>query len=240
MVAHATHGLRFFSLLLLHARTAWCYVGQRRLTKALEQFQSSSSSSSDTTVQVEWKPFQIDPGTAPEGEAYLDYNKRRWGSDGWTHHLRQEGKKDGALFAKWTTWPNTLKGHQFVQYALEKHGIPTDKTNQILFHCMYEEGANISLTETLVNIAQKHFDNDSWNWDELRTFLNQNQGAAAVQEEIARGRRQYRISGVPFFVIGRGDDNTSGRPYGLSGAQSSSTLLGVLQDVAQEMEDDDV
>lgn len=60
-------------------------------------------------VQVEWKPFQIDPGTATQGEEFETYCRRRWGSSGWTNHLRQQGKKDGALFADWKWWPNTLK-----------------------------------------------------------------------------------------------------------------------------------
>ena len=184
-------------------------------------------------MQVEWKPFQIDPGTGINGEAYMDYNKRRWGSDGWTHHLRREGQKDGAQFSQWKWWPNTLKGHQFVQYARDKHDISTDRTNKILFHAMYEQGANISLTETLLDIARQNF--ADWNWDDLREYLDKNKGAAAVQEEIDKGRRQFRISGVPYFVIGTSD--SSSQPYGLSGAQSSSTLLGVLEDVAQELED---
>ena len=41
----------------------------------------------------------IDPGTQENGEDYLAYNRRRWGSDGWTHSLRAKGRRVGAPFA---------------------------------------------------------------------------------------------------------------------------------------------
>lgn len=43
------------------------------------------------------------------GEEYLAYNRRRWAGDGWTHDLRRSGAPDGAKFADWQWWPNTLK-----------------------------------------------------------------------------------------------------------------------------------
>lgn len=198
-----------------------------RLDKAVERF------SSRCPIDVEWKPFQIDPGTAADGEEFEAYNRRRWGSSGWTNHLRREGKKDGANFANWKWWPNTLKSHQLVQYGLEKHQIPTNQMNRILFESVYEEGENISLTDTLIRIAQAHFSN--WNWDELRNYLEENEGAIQVQQDIARGRRQYGISGVPFFVIGAYQDgNKKGTPYGVSGAQSPSALLNIFEELVGE------
>uniref|UniRef100_A0A6S8HLV7 DSBA-like thioredoxin domain-containing protein n=1 Tax=Amphora coffeiformis TaxID=265554 RepID=A0A6S8HLV7_9STRA len=139
------------------------------------------------------------------------------------------------MFSNWKWWPHTLKGHQFVQYGLEKHQIPSDETNKILFHAMYEEGQNISLVDTLLSIAQTHF--PAWDVVDLRDYLEANKGAALVKQEIALGRRRYGISGVPFFVIGR--EGGTSQPYGMSGAQSPSTLLRVLEDVANEMDEDD-
>ena len=33
-------------------------------------------------VELRYSPFIIDGRTAPGGEPYLEYNKRRWGGDG--------------------------------------------------------------------------------------------------------------------------------------------------------------
>ena len=63
----------------------------------------------------------IDPRIDPAGEGYADYNRRRWGSDGWTHSLRAAGAPDGALFAKWDWWPNTLHAHRLMALA-SRHG----------------------------------------------------------------------------------------------------------------------
>lgn len=49
----------------------WCYVGKRRLDKAIQQFTSAS-------ITVNWHPYIIDKKTAPEGEEYMAYNIRRY------------------------------------------------------------------------------------------------------------------------------------------------------------------
>lgn len=54
------------------------------------------------------------------GEGYLDYNVRRWGSDGWCAGLRRSGRPDGATFSDWRWWPNSLKAHQLLLLAQEQ------------------------------------------------------------------------------------------------------------------------
>lgn len=190
-------------------------------------------------VRVEWKPFQIDPGTDVQGERVETYCRRRWGSSGWTSHLRREGEKSGASFSDWRFWPNTLKGHQFILYGVERHDAPTDRMNSILFDATYEQGKNVSLTETLVDLAQCHF--PDWDRNDLRQFLEEDRGGARVHTEIATGRRQYGVSAVPFFVIGVADSNGRYRdgahkPYGLSGAQPVDAFLDVFAQVVDEVD----
>ena len=70
------------------------YVGQKKLNKAVDDFQVSNS----RPIVVEWKPYMIDPGTKAEGEEFEAYNIRRWGSSGWTHSLKRSGRQVGANF----------------------------------------------------------------------------------------------------------------------------------------------
>lgn len=49
----------------------WCYVGKRRLDKAIQQFTSAS-------VTANWHPYIIDKRTAAKGEEYMAYNMRRY------------------------------------------------------------------------------------------------------------------------------------------------------------------
>jgi predicted DsbA family dithiol-disulfide isomerase len=186
-------------------------------------------------VQIEWKPFMIDPGTNKEGEDYMAYNRRRWGSDGWTHSLRRDGRKVGANFANWLWWPNTAKAHQLVSYFARKQGQSdsTSRSNQALFEALYEEGQNLSCVDTLVQVAVEKLGLAVSEQDDLRTFLTQDRAASDVQREIAEGRRKYRISGVPYFVIGKEPCENGERSYGFSGAQPPQAFLDIFKELEE-------
>ena len=89
----------------------------------------------------------IDPATAKDGEKYMDYNRRRWGSDGWTAPMKRAGRKEGAPYANWVTWPNTTHCARLLLLA-ETHGL-ADKVLGLLCHMCYEEGENVSLREVV-------------------------------------------------------------------------------------------
>jgi len=163
------------------------------------------------------------------------YCRRRWGGSGWTHHLKSEGRKSGADFGNWKWWPNTLKAHQFVQYAVERHGADTDRLNAALFSALYEEGANLSDVGAIVDLARREF--PSWSagdCEDLRRYLDGDAGAGQVKSEIQSGRRKFGVSSVPFFVIGSDPASSPGeRPYGMSGAQSSKTFCGIFEELTE-------
>jgi predicted DsbA family dithiol-disulfide isomerase len=192
-------------------------------------------------VEIDWKPFVIDPGTKLEGESVEAYCQRRWGGSGWTHHLKTEGRKDGARFDNWKVWPNTWKAHQLIQYCRDQAGMSTDTVNQVLFRAEYEEGRNISQVETLVELAQRELGMDADNQVKaLQTYLTMDQGKSQVESEIRSGRSKYGIRGVPYFVV-RGNDDPSKqrRPYGFSGAQSAESLMEIFQEMAGDDEDEE-
>lgn len=178
----------------------------------------------------------IDPNTQPTGEEFESYNIRRWGSSSWTRHLRSEGRKDGAAFQNWKWWPNTLKAHQLIHYATKYHGVDTSQSNSVLFHAIYEEGLNVSLVDTLVQIGITRLGIPQTKREELQSYLENNVGAKDVLREIQHGRSKYNISGVPFFIVGKNNDDgkTTSTPYGFSGAQSTSTFLGVFEELTKE------
>lgn len=194
-------------------------MGQRRLQKAIQTFGKDK-------VDVEWKPFQIDPGTDLAGETVEAYCRRRWGGAGWTNHLKSEGKKDGANFGNWKWWPATSKAHQLVQYCAQNGVCSTDQVNALLFQAEYEHGVNISLVDCLVKVGQEA---GVSNVEDLKRYLSKDEGKAEVEQEIATGRRRYGISGVPFFVVS-GSDNSK-RPHGFSGAQGADTFIDLFEEL---------
>jgi predicted DsbA family dithiol-disulfide isomerase len=182
----------------------------------------------------------IDPGTDPNGEEFEAYNRRRCGSSGWTHHLKQEGRKDGARFDQWKWWPNTKKAHQFIEYFSKHHHtiVDTDRLNQILFQRLYEQGANISLVETLVDIAVQELNDVVTAPDDIRQvrdYLEEDRGWYTVQNAIQFERKQYNIRGVPYFVIETTTINDDGLRYAFSGAQSVRTFVEIFRELADSL-----
>lgn len=176
----------------------------------------------------------IDPGTKLAGEDYTAYCRRRWGGDGWTQSLRRDGKNIGAHFSNWKWWPNTLKAHQLVTYFSQRNQgqeDTTNRTNEALFEALYEEGENLSSIETLVKVASEKLHLPPEEHEDLKTFLTKDKAAEEVYHEISEGRQKYKISGVPFFVIGSNPSQPGARPYGFSGAQKEEAFLEIFEEL---------
>jgi predicted DsbA family dithiol-disulfide isomerase len=203
------------------------------LHKALSEI--TSRGDSNRTIELEWQPFQIDPGTAASGEGFEAYNQRRWGSSAWTRQLR--GADNDARFSNWKWWPNTKKAHQLVHYLTTITAakisttvttkIDSDKVNQVLFNALYEQGLNISTVDVLLQVTRTAFGDEHVDLDDLRDYLESDRGWSAVQQEIDQGRRTFAIRGVPFFVIRNSDNEVVTT---LSGAQPVSTFRSILFD----------
>lgn len=164
---------------------------------------------------------------------------------------------DGARFSDWKWWPNTSKAHQLVQYC-ESNGISsTDRVNALLFQAEYERGENISLVDVLVRVGQEAKDeigssndnengNGGSNMDDLKRYLTKDEGKAQVERDIAHGRQQYGISGVPYFIVSADEQVDSSkssssrrrqrRPTGFSGAQASETFLELFEEIEEQQQ----
>jgi predicted DsbA family dithiol-disulfide isomerase len=212
----------------------WCYIGQRRLHKGIKRFMKSRT---DVQLDVVWKPYQVDPDTAIDGESFHPLSDRRWGISGWTNHLKMEGSKDGCMFLNWKYWPNTLRAHQWIQYGLDRNLSDSDKMNAALFHAVFEKGQNISTVDTLMALSLELFPTDG-NFDpnELRDYLQKNLGIGIVKQEIASLRQKYKIPSVPSFQFGLSDSASDEfeSSYALSGAKRAVTFCKVFNRLVQE------
>lgn len=201
-------------------------MGQKRLEKALSTFakdkQIQNRECPTSAVEVTWKPFMIDPNTSIDGEEFEAYNIRRWGGSSWTHQLKRVGKKDGATFQNWKWWPNTLKAHQLIHYAKMTCGLDTSTSNAVIFRALYEEGENVSLLDTLVRIGIEKLGLPDEN--NLRRYLEEDEGEEDVLEDIRQCRRMYQVQSVPTFIVEK-QGTTACAPIVLSGAQSSAAFL---------------
>ena len=169
---------------------------------------------------MHYHPFLIDPGTQPDGEPYLAYNERRWGGDGWTGSMKRMGRKEGAPYANWVTWPNTRHCSRLLLLA-EKHGLG-DAVIGRLYSACYEEGQNVSLKETVARVAR---DVGVPGGEE---FVMGDQGLLELEESlrnpVANGKR---VRAAPTFML-----RVDGAAHVFSGAQEADAWLSILEQCA--------
>jgi predicted DsbA family dithiol-disulfide isomerase len=190
----------------------WCYIGKRRLEKAVAAFGGP--------VSVRWLPFQLNPTMPKEGVSRREYRTKKFGS--WERsqeldaRLVAVGEGEGIPFAfdRIERTPNTLDAHRLIWVA-DEQGVQ-DAVVEALFRAYFIEGRDISKGQTLLNVVAEA------GLDRARAegVLNGGDGLEAMKEAEKLSRR-FRVEGVPFFII-------DGR-ITLSGAQQPDAFLGVFR-----------
>ncbi|MFS4468873.1 DsbA family oxidoreductase [Maribacter sp. 2210JD10-5] len=194
----------------------WCYVGKKRLEKALEQWKG-------TPVEVEWHPYQLDPNMPTEGLDRTTYLTNKFGDmeriKPMTDRLIDAGKDEGITFNFGEKWlaVNTLPLHQLLHVAGEE-GFKNELKERFL-KAYFDENLHLNKTEGLVSIMKE------FNWDEQKTkkVIRDENIAYTIKQEIAH-YQQLGVTGVPFFII---NDK-----YGISGAQPPSVFLDAFAQVS--------
>ena len=189
----------------------WCYIGKRRLEKALESLKG------EVEARIEWLPFQLNPDMPPGGVARADYRRAKFGSvekgRALDARVAQEGAGEGIAFAfdRMQRTPNTIAAHRLVDLA-QKQG----KGNAVvdaLFRAYFEEARDIGDAAVLDGIAK---DAGVGGWP-----------GETDPKEVMEKEEQVRglgISGVPTFIFNR--------ESGLSGAYPPDLLAQAIREAA--------
>ena len=126
----------------------WCYIGKRRLERALRQFEHADE------VEIAWRSFQLNPDT-PAGTAVptVDYLAQRFGpqAKAMTGRVAELAAGEGLDFdfdAALTV--NTLDAHRLLHLAADL-GIG-DAAKERLLRAHFTEGADLSDHETLTRL----------------------------------------------------------------------------------------
>jgi predicted DsbA family dithiol-disulfide isomerase len=187
----------------------WCYIGKRRLEKALEALKG------EVEVRIEWLPFQLNPDMPSGGVARAEYRRAKFGSvekgRALDARVAQEGAGEGISFAfdRMQRTPNTVAAHQLIDLA-QKEG----KGGQVvdaLFRAYFEEAQDIGDEAVLKTIADGAGVTGWPGEKDLET----------VQEKEERVR-DLGISGVPTFIFDRRS--------GLSGAYPPDMLAQAIRE----------
>ena len=196
----------------------WCYIGKRRLERALEMVP-------DIDTDIRWRPFQLDSTLPPEGKDRKQYLSDKFGGLERARALYQNVVNAGAgegldlQVDKIERSPNTIDAHRLIRWAASTGH--QDAVVERLFQLYFTEGADLTNRQLYIDVAEEV------GMDRALVEKLYQSGADIdeVKEEIALAMRM-QVSGVPFFIF----DNK----YAVSGAQDSASLAEVLRKIAEE------
>ena len=172
----------------------WCWIGKRRLEKAL-------ASRPDLDARVVWHCFQLNPDMPQGGMDRRDYLESKFGgtrrASSIYARVSEEGAKESLPFAfdRIPRTPNTLDSHRLVHWAATQ---PPGQEPMVeaLFRAYFTEGEDVSDTTTLARVAGKA----GYDAAQAATFLAGREAHDAVRAED-RQARGAGITGVPCFII---------------------------------------
>jgi len=193
----------------------WCYVGKKRLEKALEQWNT-------TAVEVEWHPYQLNPYMPSEGLDRETYLGNKFGSiervQPMIDRLQSAGATEGIHFNFGDNWlaVNTLPLHQLLHVAREE-GFGAQLKERLL-KAYFDENLHLNKPEILHKIME------AYGWDAKKTddILADENIAYKVKQEISH-YQQLGVKAVPFFIINN--------KYAISGAQPTAIFLEALNKI---------
>jgi predicted DsbA family dithiol-disulfide isomerase len=189
----------------------WCYIGKRRLEKALSLIGDGLSPT------LTWRPFQLNPEMPAGGMPRAEYRRRKFGSVERGAELdarvAAEGRGEGIAFAfdRIERTPNTSAAHQLIELA-QREGRGAAVVDA-LFRAYFEEAKDIGDAQILAAIARA---SGVSGWPGQADAA----GVAALEETM----RGFGISGVPTFIFER--------KVGISGAHPPETLAQAMRDAA--------
>jgi len=199
----------------------FCYIGKRRLEEAINQFEHKDQ------VEVEFKAFELDPNSPMEPTMKIhEALAKKYGmsveeAKRANENLAKQAVSVGLQFCFDDMKPcNTFDAHRLAKYA-QTVGKEKELTEKLLY-AYFTENKQLSKKDVLVAIAEsvgierveamKVLDDNTLYANDVR-----------IDETMAQ---QYKITGVPFFVVNN--------KYGISGAQPLETFKNVLEKVWEE------
>jgi predicted DsbA family dithiol-disulfide isomerase len=195
----------------------WCYIGKRRLDRALAQRPG-------ITPEISWLPFQLSPDTPREGRDRVAHYEGIFGAERartimaqMTDTARDEGL--GFTLKPGARSPNTLSAHVLMYWAGQYPSVDQSALAERLFSAHHEHCEDIGDIAVLARIAGEC----GMDPGQVRARL-----AAGEDEEAVRGLMQQAaqagVTGVPFFIL-------DGR-HAFSGAQPAEAIVELLDRIS--------
>lgn len=194
----------------------WCYIGKRRLEKALAERPG-------IPVAITWFPFQLSPEMPREGKDRLEHYVAIFGGERAAEireRMRETGAAEGIAFGTkpGARSPNTLSAHVLLYWASRSTGIDQGVLMEKLFAAHHIDCEDIGDHTVLARIAGEVGMNGAEVLKGLRDGTDENTVRSLIEQA-----REAGVTGVPFFII-NGE-------YGLSGAHPPEAIVELIDEV---------
>lgn len=195
----------------------WCYVGKRRLERALETFEHADA------VEVVYRSFELDPAAPRRAtEPVVDVLARKYGGGpenarAMISRMSSVAAEEGLeLHLDRTLRGNTVDAHRLLHLALDEHGPRVQATlKEALLAAYFTQVEDVADPQVLRKVATEA----GLDPERVDVVLAGQEYEVAVREDVAQAQA-FGATGVPFFVVDR--------RYGVAGAQPVEVLLEVL------------
>ncbi|OJI82403.1 hypothetical protein ASPTUDRAFT_126847 [Aspergillus tubingensis CBS 134.48] len=198
----------------------WCYVGYRRLTRAITTHKATHPAD---TFTLTWHAFYLNPNSPSfPGLDKTEYYKSKFGGDralAIFDRLGAVGQSEGIKFSFGGRTGNTRDSHRLMWYAGQKEKEKKDtRVAEELFRAYFEEEKNVTDREVLVQAGV----GAGLERSEVERLLDGEEGGKEVDLEAEKARRQL-VTGVPYYMV-------QGQ-YAVEGADEPETFLEVFKQV---------
>ena len=171
----------------------WCYLGVKRLSFLLARRQ-------ELNVQLNWRPFLLNPDMPRGGMPRADYMVRKFGAEERARRLYASIAELGASegiefnFTAIRRTPSSVDAHRLVREAA-RAGL-ADRLVLRIFAAHFVEGLDIGAPAVLAALAGQ----EGMDADAIERFLNSGENSEYVHAENLHAHR-LGINGVPCFLI---------------------------------------
>ncbi|KAI1088307.1 DSBA oxidoreductase [Rostrohypoxylon terebratum] len=193
----------------------WCYIGKKRVDKAIDLYRKVYPGAKDDTFTVTWAPFYLDPTSPKVGIPITERMVQRFGPErlaALQQRLMLLGREEGINFSFRGKVGNTRDSHRLIQLSKTKGNEVENKVVLELFKSYFEGEGDITSHDTLIAAAEKA----GLDKAEVKDWLDTGKGGKEVDEEVQEAVVKD-IHGVPHFTI-------QGK-YEVDGAQDAQAFL---------------
>jgi predicted DsbA family dithiol-disulfide isomerase len=172
----------------------WCYIGKRRLEGAIALTQ-------DVKVDVNWRPYFLNPWIPREGIDRQTYLETKFGSPERyaviAERIVAAAAMEGLIYNpdKIGRQPNTLDCHRLILWS--RSATDPARMKQRLMELYFAEGGDLSDSKVLIQAAV----DVGMDGDLVRRLLASDADIDRIEGE-ATAAKEAGIDGVPCFVFG--------------------------------------